>query len=79
MDIFGNMLLYVPFGLFYANWRRQPAVWRSGLAYAALLSSATEFTQVFSHGRFPSLQDILMNVVGAAIGIGLSQRPDGWD
>ena len=70
-DIMGNVLLYVPFGYFaYSNSRHRGRL--AGVGGAALLSCMTEFTQVFSHGRFPSVQDVLMNVVGGAIGVALA-------
>ena len=37
-------------------------------AYGFVLSLVTELTQVFSHGRFPTTNDLVMNTAGAAIG-----------
>jgi len=71
-DMIGNVFLYVPFGYFAYLYFRDRA-WMRGIGAAALLSSVTEFTQVFGHGRFPSVQDVLMNVLGAAVGIGISR------
>jgi VanZ family protein len=68
VDILGNILLYVPFGYFACLHSRRHA-WLWGVAGAALLSGTTEVTQIFSHGRFPSLQDVLMNVLGAVLGV----------
>jgi glycopeptide antibiotics resistance protein len=69
-DVVVNTALYVPFGWLYGRVRgRQPggriievAVW------ALVLSVATEASQVWSHGRFPSATDVTMNVFGAALG-----------
>ena len=73
VDIIANVLFYVPFGAFYAwAWFRHR--WRA-VAYAMVLSVATEFTQVFSHGRFPSTTDVVSNVLGACAGIVLV---DAW-
>ena len=72
-DIIGNILLYVPLG--YWAMRRLGArhVWRA-VAFGFALSVATEFTQVYSHGRFPSLTDVTNNVCGAWFGTRLGRR-----
>lgn len=71
-DVIANVLLYVPFGYFAGRFFRDRR-WVTGIVGAALLSCSTEMTQVFGHGRFPSVQDLSMNVLGAAIGIWVSQ------
>jgi glycopeptide antibiotics resistance protein len=70
-DIIGNIVLYVPFGFFIAASTRRRDIWKWGMACAVALALATEFTQVFSHRRFPSMQDVLMNCLGAALGIAI--------
>lgn len=71
LDVIGNVLLYVPYGFFFppASRRRWPAVTGTALA----LSCVTEWTQLYSHARFPSLTDVTCNVIGAALGV-LFQR-----
>jgi len=76
-DILGNVMLYVPFGLFYGAGRHGRPALRSGLAQAFIFSTSTELTQLFSHSRFPSAQDILMNVAGTAAGMSLLQLKEG--
>ena len=71
-DIIGNVLLYVPFGYFAGSHFRRRG-WLMALVGATVLSCTTEFTQVWSHGRFPSVQDVLMNVLGAASGMWFQQ------
>jgi glycopeptide antibiotics resistance protein len=66
-DIIGNAALYVPFALFYMQRFRGTAA--GCIGWAMLLSLATEGAQIYSHGRFPSVQDVLMNTIGAAIGV----------
>jgi glycopeptide antibiotics resistance protein len=71
-DIVANTLLYLPFGY----WHRKlgsPTVLRTVL-YALALSTGTECTQVFSHGRFPSSEDVLCNTAGAAWGFLWARR-----
>jgi glycopeptide antibiotics resistance protein len=68
-DMILNVALYVPFGWFSRCGRltalrhvTRMAVW------AIVLSAATEVTQVYSHGRFPSMTDVVMNTCGACLG-----------
>ena len=76
-DIAANLALFVPLGYFAAGFLavRLPGktqLWV--LVGATLLSTATEFIQIYSHGRFPSASDIGCNVVGAALGVMISAR-----
>jgi glycopeptide antibiotics resistance protein len=69
-DVAGNLLLYLPFGLHFPLARRGRWARTAGcVASALVLSAATEATQVYSHGRFPSMTDVAMNAVGAVVGI----------
>ena len=68
-DVIGNILLYVPFGFYTTASIRRRGVWKWGMGCALALALATELTQVYSHRRFPSMQDVLMNCLGAALGI----------
>lgn len=75
-DIIGNVVLYMPFGFFYASRvdrlaRRQIL---RGVGWAALLAVLTEASQIFSHGRFPSVQDALANVLGAGLGLAIAAK-----
>jgi len=72
-DIVANVLLYVPLGYWSMRLARRPRVWQA-VAFAFVLSAATELTQVYSHGRFPSATDLLNNVVGAWAGSALARR-----
>jgi glycopeptide antibiotics resistance protein len=62
-----NTLFYVPFGFLYR--RMMPGHTLGAVVAAFLLSSATELTQVYGHGRFPSSTDVLSNSIGAWIGM----------
>jgi glycopeptide antibiotics resistance protein len=66
-DIVGNIALYVPFALFYRQQFRGSALVCIGWAF--LLSLTTEASQLYSHSRFPSVQDVLMNTIGATVGV----------
>ena len=75
LDVVGNVLLYVPFGhqLIRASTSRVRG-WHAA-ALAALLSIAVEWSQLYSHSRFPSTQDVLCNVSGAWLGAAWANRP----
>src|SRR5438093_1640216 len=74
LDVVVNTLLYLPFGytLMQASERRA-RVWHV-MAVATALSVTVEWSQLYSHSRFPSVQDVLCNVCGAWIGARLAAR-----
>lgn len=68
-DMAGNMFFYVPYGfLGVLNIGKTQSAIRVVMGSAIALSLATEFTQVFSARRFPSMTDVACNVVGAFVG-----------
>jgi glycopeptide antibiotics resistance protein len=74
VDVIVNVLLYLPFGY---TWRRartsRARLWHAA-ALAFSLSLAIEWSQLYSHSRFPSVQDVLCNVGGAWVGAWLATR-----
>lgn len=67
-DIALNLLLYIPVGMFWPSGRTgRPHL---GLVVAAAVgfSLATEWTQIYSHGRFPAATDVVINALGALAG-----------
>ncbi len=66
-DIAVNLLLYAPWGYFGARSMRSRRVWVV-VALAAMLSLVTEWSQLYSHGRFPSATDLTCNILGACAG-----------
>lgn len=73
-DMVGNVLLYLPLGWSAArvwNARRAGTLIVGG---AAGLSATVEWLQIWSHGRFPTTTDLLMNTLGAAAGVWLARR-----
>ena len=74
-DIVANVLLYAPWGYLWVRQRREPSrrVWPV-MVFAAVLSIATEASQSYSHGRFPSATDVTCNVLGAFAGAGYARR-----
>lgn len=79
-DIWLNVLFYVPVGCFYAT-ARQASESRlmpvDAVLFGLVLSLVTETTQIFSHGRFPAMTDVLTNTTGAAVGAFIAARRAG--
>ena len=73
VDIVVNIALYVPFGYWFVRWkgRRRSAL---GVGCAAVLSLVTEWTQLYSHSRFPSLTDVTCNIIGTIVGAWIAQQ-----
>lgn len=70
-DVIANLVLYLPLGLAIDRSAPITAVdYVVRLAGAAALSGALEATQLFSHSRFPSMTDLVCNVIGTAVGLG---------
>ena len=72
-DIVGNTLLYLPFGYTLLRPTRRLRIWHA-LVLAGALSISLEWSQLYSHSRFPSVQDVLCNTCGAAVGAWLATR-----
>lgn len=72
-DIVVNVALYAPFGYWFVRWAGKK---RSLLAVVAgaSLSLVTEWTQLYSHSRFPSFTDVTCNVIGAIVGVWIAQQ-----
>jgi VanZ family protein len=66
-DLVANTIFYMPLGYWYLRAAGHPRVW-TAVGAGLALSLATEFTQVYSHGRSPSATDLICNTVGAACG-----------
>jgi glycopeptide antibiotics resistance protein len=78
-DLAGNVALYVPVGYLIVRLTGPPVGIPRAVACAALLSIGTETTQLFSHGRFPSMTDVTCNLAGACLGAAIAwwQRSGG--
>ena len=70
-DIVGNVLLYLPLGLLVGP-ALGVATWRGALLVAGAFSLCIELSQlVLGVGSLASIDDMIYNVLGAAIGFGL--------
>ena len=67
-QLVGNIVLFVPFGwLLPALWAGMRSM-RSVVAVGAAFSLLIELAQQFIPGRWTSIDDVVLNTVGAAIG-----------
>ena len=73
-DMALNALLCAPIGGLCGRLFRRPLLMAFGLSLA--LSVTAEWSQVFSHNRFPSATDVTCNVAGAVLAAVLSRRLD---
>jgi glycopeptide antibiotics resistance protein len=64
-DCLQNVLLFLPLGWFAVNDRRGIA---AAGAIGLALSLSCELAQVYSHNRFPSVTDVVCNLMGTVIG-----------
>lgn len=66
-DIVANLLLFAPLGgvIGWRN-RRRTALWLAALTCTGV-SLAGEWTQLYSHSRFPSATDLVCNVAGGLL------------
>lgn len=71
-DMTLNTLLCAPLGGFAGRLFRRPLLMAFGLSLA--LSVTAEWSQVYSHNRFPSATDVTCNVVGAVAAATLARR-----
>ena len=74
-DILQNLLLFLPLGFFAAlrttstfKGLRNAAVWASPVSFLG------EWSQLYSHSRFPSATDLSSNVIGAVLGASIAWR-----
>lgn len=79
LDIFLNVLLFVPFGFGFAeelreNGRSKLATFWTVYAAGAVLSYAVEFAQIYIPPRDSGWTDVITNSAGAAIGCLLYER-----
>ena len=74
-QLLGNVVLFVPLGwLLPAIWLRLRSV-SSVIAIGAVISLAIEVSQLFIDGRWTSIDDVLLNSLGAAIGAAMFLAP----
>jgi hypothetical protein len=84
-DAIGNVLLFVPFGFFLQHWRLlrrtiepgDDVSLHTGLLAALLYSGAIEILQLALDRRITSVNDLMTNFTGAAIGIKLALAKPG--
>ena len=71
-DIVGNTALFFPLGYFLSRLLTSSSPARQLLLAAGIggtLSLGIEFYQVYCHNRFPSIVDVITNVIGTLMGV----------
>lgn len=69
LEAVANVALFVPLGVLLP-WARAVRPW-TAIPAGLALSAAIELTQLAMPARFPSVQDVVMNTLGAAVGAAL--------
>ena len=67
VNLFGNILLFIPFSIILLTTFKINKL-KLILLWAALLSTSIEVTQYIFQVGFPDIDDVILNVTGAAIG-----------
>lgn len=75
-DVVVNIALYFPFGYTLARALAHRARGWHAVVLAGALSLAVEWSQLYSHSRFPSVQDVLCDILGAWGGAWLATPRD---
>jgi glycopeptide antibiotics resistance protein len=78
MDVLTNILGFIPFGFFFSAylWMRKPrSIFRlllTSIIIAGCMSLSIELIQVYLSTRGSQLTDVMTNILGTVIGVGLS-------
>lgn len=79
VNLLGNVVMFVPLGLFLPLiFTKLRKLWRTMLS-AALLITAVEITQLFTLVGSCDVDDLILNLLGAILGYGiykLTKKPD---
>lgn len=76
LQIFGNILLSVPFGFFVMMWMKKPKLWKM-FVFAFAFTVTIELSQMFigfainNMYRNVDIDDVILNATGAFIGFGI--------
>lgn len=76
LQIFGNILLSVPFGFFVMMWMKKPKLWKM-FVFAFAFTITIELSQMFigfainNMYRNVDIDDVILNATGAFIGFGI--------
>lgn len=74
VNLLGNVVLFVPLGIFLPKlWERLQGLWKVVLATAGIII-AVEAVQVLTLLGRCDIDDLILNLTGAAIGYGLYKR-----
>ena len=74
-DMIGNTALFFPLGYFLSRLLTSSSPsqrWLLAAGIGGTLSLGIEFYQVYCHNRFPSIFDVITNVIGTLMGVHFS-------
>src|SRR5581483_582055 len=71
-DVVANILIYMPLGFLTRRRRDAGSRYARAALGSGLLSLACEVAQLYSHSRIPSTTDIASDVIGALLGVAVS-------
>lgn len=74
INLFGNVILFIPLGFFLPRIFPKLRKLRKTLLVTALSISMVEILQLFTLLGSCDIDDLILNLVGAAVGYGLSKR-----
>jgi hypothetical protein len=74
LDWLLNLIGFVPFGILVAGLFPHRGIIRTATLASLVLSLSIEVGQIFLPGRYPSSEDLLLNLVGGALGATLTSR-----
>jgi VanZ like family len=67
-DIIRNVILFIPLGALIGAWLGRRGTWRAILLFA-VISASFETLQLFLPVRSPSIDDVIANTLGGALGL----------
>lgn len=72
MHWIAHLAAYALIALAYAlGWQKQPALLVAG--FVAALGAIHEYSEIFTHGHALEIADILVNAIGAGLGVALAR------
>jgi len=69
LEALANMLLYLPLGVFLVLFIRKAPIWLLVISPALVSMAAEGIQRLFLPARYPTLDDVINNSIGGAIGV----------
>lgn len=68
LNIYGNVILFLPFGVYVQVLRKEKNIWK-GILYGAAASATLEIIQLIFGLGATDIDDVILNAAGTALGI----------